>query len=72
MEIQGFSFPSIFGIPKEKYLKKTSWVTEVLMLEGINRSMVSFQRLQGIGMAPLMAYRRWADSFGLDAPSLFG
>lgn len=42
------------------------------MLEGINRSMISFQRLQGIGMAPLMAYRRWADSFGLDAPSIFG
>jgi len=53
----------------ERRSPEPSWSKWVLMLEGINRSMVSFQRLQGIGMAPLMAYRRWADSFGLDAPS---
>ena len=42
---------------------------EVLMLEGINRSLSAFQRIKAQDAAYYAAYRQWADTFGLDAPS---
>lgn len=48
---------------------EAEWHWQVLMLEGINRSLVAFQRIKAQDEVYYAAYRRWADTFGLDAPS---
>merc|ERR1740121_3501807 len=53
-----------------------AWAKWVVMLEAVNRSVWALGRLRasgssGDGEAPgrlFAAYRRWADSFGLDSP----
>eukprot|EP00438_Fugacium_kawagutii_P020061 Skav201041 [mRNA] locus=scaffold3386:262484:272374:- [translate_table: standard] len=53
----------------ERRSPEPPWSKWVLMLEGINRSLVAFQRIKAQDEVHYAAYRRWADTFGLDAPS---
>jgi len=46
------------------------WAKWALMLEGVNRALVCSRRLGlGFDAAQREAYRRWADSFGLESPA---
>ncbi|CAL1173039.1 unnamed protein product [Cladocopium goreaui] len=53
----------------ERRSPEPQWSKWVLMLEGINRSLSAFQRIKAQDAAYYAAYRQWADTFGLDAPS---